>query len=134
EGGRKSRTLLYAAIAALVVVAIVTFWFLNRRRGEAPPAAPTAGAVTPAPWAATPGGAPGTTPPASATPGVDIQALVDKKLAQEEEARKKLEAQKIKELEDKIAAAKAAGKPLSTTPAPAAATPAPAPRPSVPEP
>src|SRR4029077_6392170 len=33
DGGRKSRTLLYAAIAALILIAILTFIFLNRRKG-----------------------------------------------------------------------------------------------------
>jgi TonB family protein len=132
EGGRKSRTFLYAAIAALVVVAIVTFWILNRRHGEVPAVSSgaPAGAVTPSPGA-TPGGAPATTPPAvspaaSATPGVNVQALVDKQLAQkEEDLRKKLDAQQ-KDLEKQLAAAKAAGKPLPTVPTPAAAAPEPA--------
>ncbi|HEV7504731.1 MAG TPA: TonB family protein [Thermoanaerobaculia bacterium] len=128
EGGRKSRTFLYAAIAALVVVAIVTFWFLNRRHGEAPavsPAAPVAS--TPAPGAA-PSGTPGSpqATPAATPGGVNVQALVDKQLAQkEEDMRKKLEQQQ-KDLEKQIAAAKAAGKPLPTAPAQTAGTPAPA--------
>ncbi|HEV7787220.1 MAG TPA: TonB family protein, partial [Thermoanaerobaculia bacterium] len=134
EGGRKSRTFLYAAIAALVVVAIATFWFLNRRHGEAPagsPAPPVTGAATPAPGAA-PNVTPTTTAPA-ATPGANLQALVDKQLAQkEEDMRKKLEQQQ-KDLEKQIAAAKAAGKPLPT-PAQAAGTPAPAVRTAVPVP
>lgn len=139
EGGRKSRTFLYVAIAALVVVAIVTFWLLNRRRGEVPsPGAPVTGATTPAPGAA-PGSLPATPAPAdtaaaASTPSADVKAMMEKQLAQkEDDLRKKLE----KELEAKIAAAKAAGKPLPTpTPvtAPAASAQAPAVRPPAPEP
>jgi len=128
EGGRKSRTLLYAAIAALVVVAIVTFWFLNRRHAGAPLASPAAGATAQTPGAApsaTPGAIPaaGTPQPASAAaaaPGTgdaNVKAMVDKQLAQkEEDLRKKLELQQ-KDLEKQLAAAKAAGKPLPTGPA-----------------
>jgi TonB family protein len=141
EGGRKSRTFLYLAIAALVVVAVATFWFLNRRRGEAPSAPPVTGSATQAPGAVPNGSpAPAGTPQVAATPGgVNVQALVDKQLAQkEEDMRKKLELQQ-KDLEKQIAAAKAAGKPLPATPAqtagvPAPSTPAPAVRPPAPEP
>jgi TonB family protein len=141
EGGRKSRTFLYVAIAALVVVAIATFWFLNRRRGEVPAVSPGAPAVGTTPVAGALSGTPmpagtpaGSVVAPTTTPGVDVKALVEKKLAQEEEMRKKLEAQKIKDLETQIAAAKAAGKPLPTVPTPAAAAPTPAARPAVPEP
>ncbi len=138
EGGRKSRTFLYVAIAALVVVAIVTFWLLNRRRGEVPPGSPAAtpvAAVTPIPGTApspTATPAPAGSPATASTPPGDVKAMMEKQLAQkEEDLRKKLD----KELEAKIAAAKAAGKPLPATPAPApAAVPSPAARPSVPEP
>ena len=144
EGGRKSRTLLYVAIAALVVVAIATFWFLNRRRSGTPLAAPGAGAA-----AQTPGQAPGATPGAAspvgtpqsasatpaptATPGVNVQELVDKQLAKkakEEDERKKLE---LQNLEKQLAAAKAAGKP-ATQNAGSPPVPTPAIRPPAPEP
>ena len=97
EGGRKSRTLLYAAIAALVVIAILTFWFLNHRKAVPPPAAPTATTGSPAaplPSAAnpapSPAGPPG--PAAAGTSAVDLKAMVDRQLAgKEEELRKKNE-------------------------------------------
>jgi protein TonB len=140
EGGRKSRTFLYVAIAALVVVAIATFWFLNRRRGETPPAAspPATGSATQTPGAAPAGSpAPAGTPQAAATPGgVNVQALVDKQLAQKEEDLRKSFEQKQKEMEAKIAAAKATGKPVPTPAAgvPPPATPAQAVRSPAPEP
>ncbi len=156
EGGRKSRTLLYVAIAALVAIAIFTFWFLNHRKAPppAPGAVPTATSnpsAVPQPPAANPAGpaVPGT-PPAAGSSAVDLKAMVDRQLAgKEEELRKKNEA-KLKELEKQVAAAaagKSAGAPVppgtKTPPAPAAppakaAVPEPAPQaappPRVPEP
>jgi TonB family protein len=150
EGGRKSRTFLYAAIAALVVVAVLTFWFLSRRRGDTPPSPETS---TQAPGAA-PVPAPAVTttvpdgPQATPAPVSNVQAIVDQKLAQQEEAmRKKLELQQ-KDLEKQLAAAKASGKPLPegqtaavappSTPTPvqtpAVRPPDPVPSPAAPEP
>jgi protein TonB len=140
DGGRKSRTLLYAAIAALVVIAILTFWFLNHRKTPAPatPAVPTAATGSPAapqPSVANPAPAPAV-PAAAGSSAVDLKAMVDRQLAgKEEELRKKNEA-KLKELEKQVAAA-AAGK--GTTPTPGTKPPLPAPsaaaaKPAVPEP
>jgi TonB family protein len=152
EGGRKSRTLLYAAIAALLVVAVLTFWFLSRRnRGETLPPSGTSTQVpgaAPAPVSApaviapVPGG-----PQATPAPAANVQAIVDQKLAQQEEAMRKKLDQQQKDLEKQLAAAKASGTPppagqtASAVPpvAPPAQTPAvrppePAPSPAEPEP
>jgi TonB family protein len=116
EGGRKSRTLLYAAIAALLVVAVLTFWFLSRRnRGETQPSPETsaqAQGATPAPVPAVSEASAPVGPQATPAPAANVQAIVDQKLAQQEEAmRKKLEQQQ-KDLEKQLAAAKASGAPL----------------------
>ena len=148
EGGRKSRTLLYAAIAALLVVAVLAFWFLSRRREAAPApqsAGPSAPPAEPVP-AANP--SPGTVPPpapagqtnpaaAGAPMPADVKALVDQQLAaKEEEMRRRLEQQQ-KDLEKQLAEAKAKGQPVPAPAlaqqAPAEATPAPT-RPTVAEP
>ena len=121
EGGRKSRTLLYVAIAALVIVALLTFYFLSRR-SSAPPEpvpAPSPGATVQAP--PMPVDVPEASPPA----GVDVDATVEKLLAEREEARRRQNEEKLKALETQLAAAWAAqaanagaGQP---TPAPSAA-------------
>ncbi|HEX3556031.1 MAG TPA: TonB family protein [Thermoanaerobaculia bacterium] len=148
EGGRKSRTFLYAAIAALIVVAILTFFFLNRRRGDVPAAAPGAGATTQVPGtppatAPAPVPAPQPTPvPAANAANAKIQAMVDQQLAKVTEEQKKKYEQQQKELEKQLAAAKAAGKPApgpqqvaqATPGAPPAPVPTPAVRPPAPEP
>ncbi|HYX24338.1 MAG TPA: TonB family protein [Thermoanaerobaculia bacterium] len=138
EGGRKSRTFLYAAIAALIVVAILTFFFLNRRRGDVPPASPGAGATTQAP-AATPATATVPTPPPGPQPtpvpaaNAKIQAIVEQQLAKASEAEQKKYEQQKKDLEKQLAAAKAAGRPAAN-PQPAALVPTPAVRPPAQEP
>ncbi|HEX6902051.1 MAG TPA: TonB family protein [Thermoanaerobaculia bacterium] len=123
EGGRKSRTLLYAAIAALIVVAVLTFIFLNNRR-KAPQQAP------PAPEATAPAeaGPQALVPAVRTQPGdssslefepsaqntaaeMDLKAIVDEKLAaKEKELQRQLE-QRQRELEKQVAAAKAAAQP-----------------------
>jgi TonB family protein len=123
EGGRKSRTLLYAAIAALIVVAILTFFFLNRRKEAVPApqsAGPSAAPAAPVP-AANP--APDPTPPAPVAENApsstaaqampaNVKALVDQQLAaKEEEMRRRLEAQQ-KDLEKQLAETKAKGQPV----------------------
>ncbi|HEV2843927.1 MAG TPA: serine/threonine-protein kinase, partial [Thermoanaerobaculia bacterium] len=45
EGGRKSRTFLYAAIAALIVAGILIFFFLSRRNAQPPQTPPAEGAA-----------------------------------------------------------------------------------------
>jgi TonB family protein len=141
EGGRKSRTLLYAAIAALVVIAILTFWFLNHRKAApSPPAVPVVTSGSPAaplPSAANPATAPAPAPAAGAS-AVDLKAMVDRQLAgKEEELRKKNEA-KLKELEKQVAAAAAGkGAPPAAGAAGAKTVPAPAvtpPKSAAPEP
>jgi len=107
EGGRKSRTFLYAAIAALIVVAILTFFFLNRRRTDVPPAAQ----VPAPPPAAAPTPAPGPQPTPVPAANAKIQAIVEQQLAKASEAQQKKYEQQQKELEKQLAAAKAAGKP-----------------------
>ncbi len=143
EGGRKSRTLLYAAIAALVVIAIFTFWFLNHRKAPTPlpPVVPTAAAGSPAapqPPVASPAPAPAVpgAPAAAGTSAVDLKAMVDRQLAgKEEELRKKNEA-KLKELEKQVAAAKGATPPptLAAGTKPVPAPPPAAAKPAAPEP
>ncbi len=98
----------------------------------------TAPALTPSPVPAAAAPAPGG-PQATPTPaaGANVQALVDQKVAQQEEAMRLKMEQQAKDLEKQIAAAKAAGKPLPETPAPVAQTPAarpPEPVPAVPAP
>jgi TonB family protein len=130
EGGRKSRTLLYAAIAALIVVAVLTFLFLNRRKESAPApqsagpsAAPAASlpVANPAPNLAPPPASVAETTPAPAGPPsampADVKALVDQQLAtKEEEMRRRLEQQQ-KDLEKQLAEAKAKGQPSPAGPA-----------------
>jgi TonB family protein len=137
EGGRKSRTLLYAAIAALIVIAILTFYFLNHRKVAAPP---PAGAAAPAALAPAQAANPATAQVPSALPitstapaakPVDLKAMMDQQLAaQEAELRRKNE-QRVQELEKQVAAAKAAGQPPPTAPAPASGA---TPEPSLPRP
>jgi TonB family protein len=158
EGGRKSRTLLYAAIAALIVIAILTFIFLNRRKSAAAPPPPTGTATTapaataqpvPANGAPAAGAAPSVAGqvPAPKTPAgtPDIKAMMDQQLAAKEAEMRLKKEQQLKDLEKQVAAAKAAGQPAPTTvaapaaavsqppvrPAPAEASPPPA---SVPQP
>jgi TonB family protein len=143
ETGRKSRSLLYAAIAALIVVAVLTFLFLNSRRkagGEAPESAP---AQSQGPAAATPG--PGTAVlPAAQAPGgsaapapVDMSSLagrLDEQLAKrEEELRRKLEAEEAR-LKKELEKSQKESKPDSAVPAPQAAPPEPPPPAPEPEP
>ncbi len=136
EGGRKSRTLLYAAIAALIVVAVLTFIFLNNRRKapqQAPPAPEAAVPADPGPQALVPAvrTQPGDSSSLEFEPAgqdkaaeLDMQAIVDEQLAaKEKELRRQLE-QKQRELEQQVAAAKAAAQP---PPATAQAVPEPAP-------
>jgi TonB family protein len=133
EGGRKSRTLLYAAIAALIVIAILTFIFLNRRKSAAAPPPPTGTATTapaapptqPATGAPAAGAAlvPGQVPAPKTPAGTpDIKAMMDQQLAAKEAEMRLKKEQQLKDLEKQVAAAKAAGQPA---PAPAA-SPAPA--------
>jgi len=134
EGGRKSRTLLYAAIAALIVIAILTFFLLNRKSAAPPPptgaatpavpapvpaANPTANSVTDAPTLPAGQNAPAANP-------VDLKAIMDQQLAAKEAELRSKRDQQLKELEKQVAAAKAAGQPppaAATVPAPAAAAP-----------
>ncbi len=132
EGERKSRTLLYVAIAALIVFAILTFVFLNRRKAAAPPPASGATGAT-APGAPVPAAGPPTAqvpaalPATQATPAptgkpVDIKALVDQQVAAQEAQLKKQQEEKVKQLEKQMAAAaKAGGQPAPAAPAPAPA-------------
>jgi TonB family protein len=143
EGGRKSRVLLYAAIAALIVVALVTFFFLNRPK-EPAPAVPPAGATgTGAPGVPLPeaGLAEATPAPATASGAMpaDLQAVVDQQLAAKEEEMRHSNEAKLKDLEKQVAAAKTAGQPAPADPVQqAAAEPAPvqvpAPKPAAAEP
>jgi TonB family protein len=155
EGERKSRTLLYAAIAALIVIAVLTFFLLNRRKAAPPPAsgatgapgAASSGAPAPVPAAGPPTAqVPATLPatqtaPASQGKPVDIKAIVDQQVAAQEAALKKQQDEKVKQLEKQLAASKAAGQPAPTTPAPASAAttseqapPRPAPAEAAPQP
>jgi TonB family protein len=135
EGGRKSRTLLYAAIAALIVIAVLTFIFLNKRKNAAPPPPPpTTATATPQGPAALPGTAPvavaapaagstATPKPAAGTP--DIKAMMDQQLAAKEAEMRLTREKQIKDLEKQVAAAKSAGQPppvaLKAVPPPATA-------------
>jgi TonB family protein len=134
EGGRKSRTLLYAAIAALIVIAILTFFLLNRKSAAPPPPAGAATPAVPAPVpAANPAANPVTGQVPSALPAgqnapaanpVDLKAIMDQQLAAKEAELRQKRDQQLKELEKQVAAAKAAGQPPpATVPAPAAAAP-----------
>ncbi|HZF11202.1 MAG TPA: TonB family protein [Thermoanaerobaculia bacterium] len=140
EGERRGRTLLYAAILALVVAGLVLYFVFGRRGSRTAPPPPAPGASTqPA------GGAPGAplaaanpasspnpaippaAPGAAAAPKtgkIDISGMVDQEVAKREgEIRKQLE-EKKKQLEKELAQAKAAGK--STAPGATGAPPAPA--------
>jgi len=154
DGERKSRTLLYAAIAALIVIAILTFFLLNRRKAAAPPplsgnngatGAAASGAPEPAagpPSAQVPAALPATqTAPAPPGKPIDIKAMVDQQVAAHEAELKKQQDEKVKQLEKQLAASKAAGQPAPTAPAlaPAAAAseqapPRPAPAEAAPQP
>jgi len=113
ESAPRSRNVLYLAIAALVLVAIVTFLLLLRRSGQQPPASEVATpqraapALRTVPPVASP--VPATTPaPAGATPvpalsQEQIQKMIEEGTAkQEEEIRRKLDAQE-RRLRDEIA-------------------------------
>jgi serine/threonine-protein kinase len=141
EGGRQSRTLLYAAIAALIVIAVLTFFFLNHRKGAATQPPPV-GAATPPGTPATPpvpaanpatGQVPAALPatqgaPAPAGKPVDLKAMVDQQLAAKEAELRSKNEQRLKDLEKQVAAAKATGQPPpQSAPAPAAAAPEAAP-------
>jgi TonB family protein len=142
EGGRKSRTLLYAAIAALIVIAILTFIFLNHRKSAAAPPPPT-GTATVAP-AAPPTQATGAPAAAALVPGQvpapktptgtpDIKAMMDQQLAAKEAEMRLKKEQQLKDLEKQVAAAKAAGQPApvpAASPAPAVSQPPVRPTPS----
>ncbi|HVS00332.1 MAG TPA: TonB family protein [Thermoanaerobaculia bacterium] len=137
EAPRKSRTLLYAAIAALLVLVILSFFFLNRRAPEtetpavSPAETPAAGNASGAvlPGAPSPTAAPAGTP--APAPGVDVSALVNQKVAEQETAMRRKMEEEAKRLQKEIDAAKAAGRPVpqaTPTPAPAKVeVPAPAP-------
>ena len=126
EGGRRSRTLLYAAIAALLVVGVVAFFLLNRR-----PAAPSAEASTGAPAAVQPAANPAPAPavpvgPSAAQPAgtgaqmpADVKAIVDKQLAEEQKKAERRHEEELKALEKQVAEAEKA----KPAPAPAAQTP-----------
>jgi len=124
EGVRRGRSLLVAAIAAAVIVLALLSYFLMARpkRSGAPPPVPRgtpAGATVPQTSAAQPAALPApqpAAPAAGATGGrtkVDVSGLVEQELAKREgELRKKLDEQQ-KKLEKEVAAAKAkqSGKP-----------------------
>jgi TonB family protein len=153
EGERRGRTLLYAAIVALVVVGVVLYFIFGRGKGaRAVPPAPAPG-VSAQPSGAVPAGSAAPAPPAApagtagtgATGGKpDISGIMAQESAKyQEELNKKLEQRKkeyeatAQKLQKELALAKAAGKstaPTSSTPsgsAPAGAPPTPAPRPAV---
>ncbi len=121
EGGRKGRTLLYAAIAALIVVAVATYFVLNRSRQTAPSPAPAeASAGTPAaprqagataPIQTVPPGAGGAQRQGPAAMPADLKAIVDKQLAEKENELRRRNEEKLKELENQLAAAKTASQP-----------------------
>jgi TonB family protein len=144
DGGRRSRTLLYAAIAALVAIAVVTFFLLSRRPAAVPPAG---GAPAPAPAATLPAAnpVPGQTAPQRAPAGPpapaagqmppDIKAIVDKQLAEKDAELQRQKEAKLKELEQQVAdAKKAADKPAVPAPAPLAAADKTPPQAAPPEP
>ena len=144
DGGRRSRTLLYAAIAALAVIAVVTFFLLSRRPAGAPPAG---GAPAPAPATTLPAASPvpgqtapqqalaGPPSPAAAQMPPDIKAIVDKQLAEKDAELQRQKEAKLKELEQQVAdAKKAADKPAATAPAPPAAADKTPPQAAPPEP
>jgi TonB family protein len=148
EGGRRSRMILVAAIAALLVLAVGTFFVLNRRKTapsgppkpgvagpvQAPAAtpntpgtpgrAPAGAAAAPAGGVAAgalPAGAAGTAGAAKAPSKVDVAGMVGQEVAKQAEAMKqKLEDQK-KQLEKQIAQAEAGKGSAKQAPAAAAA-------------
>jgi TonB family protein len=119
---RKSRTVLYAGIAAAVLALGVTTWFLTR--GRSAPAVP---APQPTAFPATPGPLPGVAGPAvTAAPAYDPKA-VEEEVARQLAVRKK-ELQKQLEAESRRTA-----RPLArTVPAAAAAAAEPTEAPSIP--
>jgi serine/threonine-protein kinase len=133
ESAPRSRRLLYAAIAALVIAVILTLFLLNRPRGgEEPAPAPQQQAPS-----ATPGDVPApqaaATPPVAPGAPVDLAGLVDQELAKKRQEQQKALDEQVKKLEQQLAEAKktpvpapAAETPPEPTPA-AASTPEPAP-------
>ncbi|HEX7180416.1 MAG TPA: TonB family protein [Thermoanaerobaculia bacterium] len=121
ESAPRSRRLLYAAIAALVVAVILTLFLLNRPRGgqPVPPAqqAPSAGpGATPAPQA------PATAaPPVAPGAPVDLAGLVDQELAKKRQEQQKLLDEQVKQLEQQLADARKSKE--TPVPAPAAESP-----------
>ena len=114
-GGRRSRLLLFIAIAVLLVAAVVTFFVLRGRRGGEPaPSAVQQPAAQPATPAPAPSAQPGTSPtvppaevPKEAPPEetVDVEAILKEELAKKEkELQRKYEAQ-ARELERELAKA-----------------------------
>jgi TonB family protein len=126
EAGRKGRGMLYAAIAALLILGALAFLYFNNRRAGSPPPA-GAEEASPAP-AAPPQGAVNQPAEQSAAPAIDIEGMVSQQVAkQEEELRRQLD-EKQRKLEREVAAARAAGKQVPTPAAvPTASTPAPEP-------
>ena len=135
EGGRKGRSLLYAAIAALIVIAVLTFFLLNSRRKTEEPApaeASPAQSSGPAAAASAPGGGPVPLPAAqpggeSAAPApVDMTGLagrLDEQLAKkEEELRRKLEAEEAR-LKSELEKARKESKPAPASASPPQAAP-----------
>jgi TonB family protein len=133
EAERRGRMILVAAIVAALVVLALLSYFLLRKRGTAPPPpAPAAAAAKPAVAPVTPGpaAAPGPAPaPAGAAKPVagpngrtkvDVSGLVNQELAKREgDLRKKFEDEQ-KRLELELSAAKAKGA-AKNPPAPASA-------------
>ncbi|MEA2560830.1 MAG: eukaryotic-like serine/threonine-protein kinase [Acidobacteriota bacterium] len=99
ESAPRSRNLLYMIIAALVVVAILTFLFLRRPAPNAPPAETrTPAAQAPKPAVPTQVAAPAPTPaPAAAAPALSQEEI--EKMVKAEMARREASIRKKKEAE-----------------------------------
>ncbi|HYN22159.1 MAG TPA: protein kinase, partial [Thermoanaerobaculia bacterium] len=111
ESASRSRNVLYLAIAALVLIAIVTLFLVLRRSGQQPPAGEASTPRSAAPALRTappvPSPVPAATPaPAAAAPALSqeqIQKMIEEGTAkQEQEIRRKLDAQE-RRLRDEIA-------------------------------
>jgi TonB family protein len=133
EGSRKSKRLLWAAIAAALILLAVVAWLVwsNRKGGALSSGAPQWGAPaaeTAVPLAPDTAGPEAATAPA-ATP--DLQGLMDQELARREAEMRRQQEEKLAALERELQAEQAA----RDLPAPTAAQPTPTPAPAqTPEP
>jgi TonB family protein len=140
DRGGKGRGLLWGGIAAVVVLGALAVGYFKFLRPAAGPQAPApAPSATPAPVPTllpgqmgppAPIGIAPSQPPAQGAPGVNIEGIVNQKLAQQEQALRQQQEESLKQLQAQLAASKAGAKaPAPEPPAIEVAPAAPAQRP-----